>query len=262
MDWHIYEGSRIGRLPGPLRPAALAARAIAVAARSRFAPLREHHHRHDGITTRHNDGFRDTPAFRKAYARSVRAAGWDFKIPYRVHQALWCARLARKVEGDFVELGTGRGFIMSAVLEDYPDWAASGRTAHLFDTFLSTYTSRRGEQREDGPVSLHYATSFEDVRDNFAQWPRVQLHRGDVNQTLPAAGLSAVAFLHVDLNYAPPEVFGLRHVWPLIPRGGVVLLDDYAHGNHVAQYGPMNALAEEIGFEILSTPTGQGIVVK
>jgi O-methyltransferase len=262
MDWRVYEDSRIGRLPGPIRPLALLARNAAILYVRKLAPMRQYPHRFDGVATRHNDGFRRTPAFERALARAVRASGWDFGIPYRVHQALWCARLARRVGGDFVELGTGRGFMMSAVLADYPDWAQDGRTLHLFDTFLSTYPDKHGVQRPDGSALPHYATSIEDVRANFSEWPRVELHQGDVLETLPKAGLGPVAFAHIDLNYSPPEVFGLRYLWPLIPKGGVVLLDDYAQANHVPQYEPMNRLAEELGFDILSTPTGQGIILK
>ena len=219
MEWYIYENSKIQRLPRMLHTAALVARNL-----KGLLTEVQHHHRHDGITTRHNDGFQKTEAFQRAHARAVAAAGWDYDIPYRLHQALWCSRTARKVEGDFVELGTGRGFVMSAILADYRDWSSDGRTLHLFDTFIGTYLDKSGKQRSDGPVSPHYATSFEDVQRNFSEWPRVHLHRGDVIKTLPMANLSSVAFLHVDLNFADPEVFGIRQLWPMIPRGGVILL--------------------------------------
>ena len=251
MDWQIYEGSKIDRLPRLLRPVALIVRDLKL----RLFPEKPHH-RFDGITSRHNDGFRDTASFRKAYARSVTAAGWDYGIPFRVQQALWCARTASSVEGAFVELGTGRGFIMSAVMED----TKTKRPVHLFDTFLPSYPNKRGEQL--GDPSPYYAVSFEEVSRNFEEWPNVKLHRGDVFQTLPAAGLTAVAFAHVDLNHPDPEVFGIRYLWGLMPKGAVLLLDDYAHADHHVQFRAINALSDELGFHVLSTPTGQGIVVK
>lgn len=251
MDWNVYEGSAIERLPKIVRPAALIARH----AKMRLFPEKPHH-RSDGIATRHNDGFHDTPAFRKAYARAVDAAGADFGIPYRVHQALWCARTASSVGGAFVELGTGRGFIMSAIMED----TQTRRPVHLFDTFLPAYPRLSGEQI--GPASPYYAASFDRTRANFAEWPNVTLHQGDAFKTLPAAHLGDVAFLHVDMNHPDPEVFGIRTLWPKMPKGAVMLLDDYAHADHHVQYCAINALADELGFSVLSTPTGQGIVVK
>lgn len=263
MDWTIYEGSRIATLPPLIRSAALMARNAKVSFDTRFRPLKDHFHRQDGMTTRHNDGFRDSPIFRSALNRANAASGWNYMIPYRLHQALWCARVAMKADGDFVELGTGRGYLMSGVMDSLAnEWATSGRSLHLFDTFISYYPNSAGEQRDNGVVSPHYATSFEDVGRNFSNWPRVFLHKGNVLQTLPEVEIASVAFLHIDLNHPVPEVFGLRHLWDRIPRGGVVLLDDYAHASHVTQYRAMNDLAKELGFDILSTPTGQGIIVK
>lgn len=245
--WRVYPGSRIERLPRPVRP-------FAIAARKLTEP--DPPHRGDGITTIHNDGFRNDPLFLQAYSRAVRAAGWDYQIPYRVHQALWCARLALRVPGDFVELGTGRGFFMSAILEGL----GPKRSVHLFDTFSSLSLDRDGKQT--GPRHDRFAESFESVAANFAQWESVRLHRGDVFETLPEAKIESVAFLHVDMNHPAPEVFGIRHLWPLMPKGAVMLLDDYAYSGFEAQYQADNELAKELGFDILSTPTGQGIVIK
>lgn len=206
-------------------------------------------HRFDGITTCHNDSFRQTNEFREAYARAIRASGWDYCIPYRIHQALWCARNALNVPGAFVELGTGRGFVMSAVMT-----LGIERPVHLFDTFLPSLVG--------GAPSPHYAVDFDSVAANFAEWPNVTLHRGDLRETLPSARLESVAFLHVDMNNAEPEVFGVRYLWPLMPAGAMMLLDDFAYVGFEPQNEAMNALAKELGFNILSTPTGQGIVVK
>ena len=68
--------------------------------------------------------------------------------------------------------------------------------------------------------------------------------------------------LHIDLNYYKPEVFGLRHFWDRIPVGGVVLLDDYAFRGRREQYDAMNEVAREFGVSILSTASGQGIIIK
>lgn len=256
MDWRVYKDSTISRLPKAARPIALAARNFRA-----LVPQRPPY-RSDSITTFNLPAFLDEPVFAKAYARAVKAAGWDYGIHYRVHQALWCAAQARKVPGAFVEVGTGRGFMMSAMLDAYPAWESDERTLHLFDTFLSAYVDDYGGQDQNAEHSPHYATSAEDVRANFADWRGVELHIGDVFETLPRSKLDDVAFLHIDLNFAAPEVFALESLWPAIPRGGVVLLDDYAHQCHVPQREAMDALGRKLGFAILSTPTGQGIIIK
>ena len=71
----------------------------------------------DGLATVHNDRFRQTPAFAAAYERGLQAAhGVDPKFAWRVHVALWAARAALHVAGDFVECGVNAGFISSAIM--------------------------------------------------------------------------------------------------------------------------------------------------
>jgi O-methyltransferase len=83
-----------------------------------------------------------------------------------------------------------------------------------------------------------------------------------IEDALPKSTVASVALVHIDMNFFEPEVFGLRTLWDRIPRGGVILLDDYAFQSHDKQYDAMNKLAAELGFAILSTPTGQGIIIK
>ena len=52
----------------------------------------------------------------------------------------------------------------------------------------------------------------------------------------------------------------VRALWPSIQRGGIMLLDDYAQVQQ--QNDAMNQLAQDLSFEILTTASGQGIVVK
>ena len=60
--------------------------------------------------------------FIKSHARATKAADFGSNLFLRVHQAIWAAHTGIKSEGDLVELGTGRGFIMSAVLESIDNW--------------------------------------------------------------------------------------------------------------------------------------------
>jgi hypothetical protein len=212
------------------------------------------------MATCHNVEFMRDQRFQKAYDRAVTASGWDYGIPFRVHQALWCSRQAQKIDGDFVELGTGRGFIMSAVLADFPNWETAQRSVHLFDTFKSAAVDSQGKQ--SGPALPVYAKSVEDVVANFSEWTRVKIHQGDIFDTLPNVKIETISFLHIDMNCPEPEIYGLRTLWDRIPCGGVALLDDYAYVGYESQNKAMNDLSREIGFDILTTATGQGIIIK
>jgi len=251
VELTVGKRSNIRRYPKILWPAGVVYREVKNALVKPKPP-----YDHDGVTTVHQTHFLETPRFQRAYARAVKAGGWDYGIPYRIHQALWCSKIAQRVPGDFVELGTGRGFVMSALLED-----GLSRPLHLFDTFLPNRLNDAGEQTEDD-LSPHYAESFEPVKRNFAEWPNVVFHAGNLYETLPAAKLSQVAFAHIDMNHPDPEEFGVRQLWPLMPAGAVLLFDDYAFRDCERQRERIDALGSDLGFDVLTTASGQGIVIK
>jgi hypothetical protein len=87
----------------------------------------------DGLRSIHNHDFMSDPAFVRAYQRGVQAAS-DYDWHWRVHVGLWAARLAARLPGDFVECGTNRGFLSSAIMTDL-DWDKTGRRFYLLDTF-------------------------------------------------------------------------------------------------------------------------------
>jgi len=69
----------------------------------------------DGLRSVHDHEFMRDPAFRRAYARGVQAAGTDYGWHWRVHVGLWAASCAARIEGDFAECGVNRGFMASAI---------------------------------------------------------------------------------------------------------------------------------------------------
>jgi hypothetical protein len=70
-----------------------------------------------------------------------------------------------------------------------------------------------------------------------------------------------VAFLHIDLNNFPEQAV-VRHFWPRLTLGGVFVYDDSGFVEHDASRRAADELSQELGFSILASPTGQGIVVK
>ena len=217
----------------------------------------------DGMATMAIPSFLDQSNFSSAYFRMRVAsrAVVDPGLQWRVHQAMWCAANSMNIEGDFVECGTGKGLMMSAVLDSLPGWNTSTKRMLLFDTFSPFgIDPSSGENLEEHGVRGTYASDIEDVTQNFDEWPRVELIKGFLPETLPQGKIEKIAFLHVDLNHAPAEVAVVRVLWAKVQRGGFMLLDDYAQVEQ--QNIAMNQLAEELSFKILTTASGQGIVVK
>jgi hypothetical protein len=216
----------------------------------------------DGLWTHHGHDFVDDPDFERAYARGIQALGWDYGIRWRIHVLLWAAGQGLKLDGAFVECGTARGFQASTICE-YHDLA--GREFFLFDTFRKSVAAAEltGAAYDAAPEDHRmYAWSPEEVAANFAQWPNVQLVPGLIPQTLDTVSIDRVAFLAVDLNHPEPEEAAIRHFWPRLAVGGVLVLDDYAFVGFEVQRLSADRVADDLGFSILSLPTGQGLAVK
>ena len=217
----------------------------------------------DGMATLAIPSFLSQEDFQRSYFR-LRVASREVVDPglhWRAHQAIWCAKHCMQIEGDFIECGTGKGLMMSAVLDSLPEWKDSLKRLILFDTFSPFgINPETGENEQDFGIRGTYASSVEDVATNFSEWERVELVQGLLPGTLHDGRIEKIAFLHVDLNYAPAEIAVVRELWPKIQWGGMMLLDDYAQV--LEQNEAMIKLSRELSFDILTTGTGQGIVVK
>jgi hypothetical protein len=224
----------------------------------------------DGLISIHAHDFMAEPRFRASYDRGVAAAGRDYGWHWRVHIGLWAARTAIRLPGDFVECGVNAGFMSSSIMHEL-EWNRLGRTFWLLDTFSGLdprFVS--DDERAEGALAKNekllesgfYVTDLAAVAKNFSQWPAARIVAGSIPGTLAQVTSAQIAFLHVDLNCAPPEVAAVEHFWPRMVPGAVLLLDDYAYWGYHQQKRAMDALAARIGMDIVSLPTGQGMAVK
>jgi hypothetical protein len=221
----------------------------------------------DGLRTVHNHDFARDPAFVRAYARGVAAAGEDYDWQWRVHIGLWAATSAARLDGDFVECGVNRGFLSSAIME-LLDWDALGKTFWLLDTFAGVDVTilppaeQEHVQRRPERAGSNYVDGADPVRRNFATWKNVRIVVGSVPTTLDQVDADTVAFLHLDMNSSTPEVAALDALWPRLTRGAVVLFDDWGYRGFEPQHQAMSAFARDHGLPIASLPTGQGLLLK
>jgi hypothetical protein len=225
----------------------------------------------DGLFTVHSDHFRADTSFRAAYARGVQASrGVDPGFEWRVHVALWAARTGLHVAGDFVECGVNAGFVSSAIMTKL-EWNTLERRFYLIDTFagpiLTQYSAEEVAQRRP-IVARHaleagaYVTDMDRTRANFAEWPNAIIVQGAVPEILERVEFGAVAFLHIDMNCALPERAALEFFWDRLSPGAVILFDDYAYHEYDCQRDAIDAAARLRGAEVLSLPTGQGVIIR
>lgn len=224
----------------------------------------------DGLRSIHNHDFMLDPSFRQAYERGVAATGNDYRWHWRVHVGLWAAYSASKLLGDFIECGVNRGFLSSAIMQ-YLNWDSLQKTFYLLDTFsglderyVSDDERRRNAMDKNKRLlrSGFYTSDVDAVRANFSQWQNIRIVVGSIPDTLPEVQADRVAYLHLDMNCAPPEVAAFTYFWDRLAPGAFVLLDDYAYAGSELQKAAMDELATARRVQILSLPTGQGLLIK
>jgi hypothetical protein len=72
--------------------------------------------------------------------------------------------------------------------------------------------------------------------------------------------IERVAYLSIDMNLAYPERAALKQ--PKLSPGAMVVLDDYAWVGMHEQKEAHDQFAASQGCEILTLPTGQGLLIK
>ncbi len=219
----------------------------------------------DGLKTRNNMSFLEDQIFLQAYNRGIEAAGGqDFNIPLRVHQAIWCAARCKNIEGDIIELGTGRGFLFSSILEILYD-ELKHKKIYLVDTFLPFKPDQvSGKQDSSQIKSRIYANDVNDVELNFSEWKNVTLLQGMAPQILENIldENLKISFLHVDLNFSKAEIDCLNLLWPYLSDNSTILLDDYANPGREEQYVDHNNFFSSKDRRVLTLASGQGLVIK
>lgn len=151
------------------------------------------------------------------------------------------------VAGDFVECGVWRGGSSMAAALTLQRLGAADRDIHLFDTFdgMSAPTTRDTEiatgesaeallARADRTEGLAWAYApIDAVEQNLAAtgYPPGRLHfvAGKVEDTLPSHAPAQIALLRLDTDWYESTRHELRHLYPRLSIGGVLIIDDYGH---------------------------------
>ena len=103
---------------------------------------------------------------------------------------------------------------------------------------------------------------FQELQKTFANYKRVKLIKGKVPEILEDVKTEKIAFISIDMNNAFAEIKCIEYFWNKITKHGVVLLDDYAYMGRNRQFVYLNKLAKKLNFNILTVPSGQGIIIK
>ena len=224
----------------------------------------------DGLISQHISDFMNDERFLNAYREGASHGGLENHpggIQFRVYVCCWAAAYASKLEGDFVECGVGKGFLSKAICT-YLDFNKFDKKFFLFDTFsgipVEDATSSSELENMETLNKLHYDTDYFDiVSQSFSAYSKVEIVKGKVPDTFNDTDLGCVAYISIDMNNAKAEIDAIKFLWGKLVTGGVIVLDDYAYGELFrAQKDAWDRFATDNDFEILSLPTGQGLIIK
>ncbi|RTY92277.1 TylF/MycF/NovP-related O-methyltransferase [Flavobacterium sp. GT3R68] len=219
----------------------------------------------DSLTTSNNCDFITEPRFAKAYQAAADTKPWEgYTLQWRTYIVCWFADLVKNLEGDFVECGVYTGAYSSAVI-DYIDFQNLSKKFYLLDTYEGLVPGMISEAERKAGIDVylkgHYTNVYEQVVKTFAPF-NVEVIKGIVPETLPLCKAEKICYLSIDMNCVEPEIAAANYFWDKIVTGGVIVLDDYGFPLHIEQKKAFDAFAVEKGQNILSLPTGQGVIIK
>ena len=175
-------------------------------------------------------------------------------IRWRIHFMLWGAKIASNIEGDFVDCGGGFGYFMSSIYK-YLDFEKLDKTYFMFDSFSG---------HKPGGVNpfTKYGDWHTDVVSNHGHKKNLKIVKGYLPETLNDVNIEKISLLSVDLNGVDAEIGCLDLLWDRISVGGMIILDDYGFPGCNPQKVAHDHFFTSKNKLILTSPTGQGIVIK
>jgi hypothetical protein len=150
------------------------------------------------------------------------------------------------IPGDIVECGVWKGGSMMAVARTLIELGATDRRLYLFDTFEGMPPPSEVDREFSGaPAAAVLAASdrrtnvvwayspLDDVKQAMASTgydeDKLVYVPGKVEDTVPERSPDAIALLRLDTDWYESTYHELKHLYPRLSVGGVLILDDYGH---------------------------------
>lgn len=150
------------------------------------------------------------------------------------------------INGCFVECGVWKGGSSMAVALALLQEGQRDRDVFLYDTFEGMTAPTDSDKTLDGTLAQQHldrdtkksgywcVSGIEEVRDNMklTGYPgeRTHLIKGPVEKTIPSEmPTDPIAFLRLDTDWYESTKHELIYLFPLLAKGGVMIIDDYGH---------------------------------
>jgi hypothetical protein len=150
-----------------------------------------------------------------------------------------------RVPGDIVECGVWRGGSTMLAALALMARGDTSRDLWLYDTFEGMSEPGAEDRAASGETAaaqlartprgegVWCEAGLDDVKANLAAtgYPAERIHfvQGKVEDTIPASLPSRIALLRLDTDWYESTRHELQHLYPLLSRNGVLVIDDYGH---------------------------------
>jgi len=145
------------------------------------------------------------------------------------------------ISGDIAECGVWRGGSMMAVAHKLLELGDTSRTLFLYDTFQGMPPPTKKDKMSgvlaaeilEKNNAVKCIADLDDVRRNLlsTNYPpeRLRFIAGKVEETLPVAKPESLALLRLDTDWYESTLCELQHLYPVLTKGGILIIDDYGH---------------------------------
>ena len=132
------------------------------------------------------------------------------------------------LDGAVAEIGSYRGGSAYFIADAFRTVMQAEAEIHIFDTFEGHPASAiTGDDPFHTPGRFG-DTSYEDVSEYLSGFSRLELHKGDILESLPQLAERQYRLVHIDTDLYQPTLACLSYFGRRLLRGGIVILDDYA----------------------------------
>ena len=224
----------------------------------------------DGLAANHVFDFMQDEKFINSYneGKSTGAIkNHSSDIHYRAYIACYFAKHALSLEGDFVECGVGKGLLAKTICV-YLNFDKIDKNFFLFDTFEGIPLNQAQDDKEKDLMkwmnkTIYSNDYFGEVSNTFSKYSNVKITKGIIPDCLNKISINKISFISIDLNNAFAEMKAIEILWNKLGKNGIVLLDDYAYSESFRlQKNSWDKFAKDKNHEILTLPTGQGLLIK
>lgn len=146
-----------------------------------------------------------------------------------------------KIPGDFVECGVWKGGSTMLIALTLLELNETNRKIYLYDTFKGMSKPTDDDYRVGDRSALAKNqwkkewcfSPLSEVKKNMAltRYPKNKLMfiKGKVEKTIPNTAPSQIALLRLDTDWYGSTRHELIHLFPLVSKNGVLIIDDYGY---------------------------------